>query len=58
MERVIPDEVDAVGDGERQQVDVGRERAHRGRREHEYTERVADQSHDDEHQRRAEVAVV
>ena len=54
----LPDEVEAVGDGERQQVDAGREGTQRNRREDENAQSVADQSDDDEDERCAEVAVV
>jgi len=48
------DQVDGVGDGQRQQVDVGRHLTHLGRREDEHAERVADQTGSDEQQRRAD----
>ena len=55
---ILPYEVKAIGDGERQQVDVGREGAHRCRRENHHTQRVADQADHHEHQSGAQVAVV
>lgn len=48
------DQVDGVRDGEREQVDVGRQLAHLGRREHQHAEGVADQAGHDERQRRGE----
>ena len=41
--------------GERQQIDVGRDGLHLARREDEHAERVADQTDDNERQRRAVV---
>jgi len=41
--------------GQRQQIDIGRHSLHLTRREDEHAERVADQSNEDERQRRAEV---
>jgi len=48
------DEVERVGDGEREEVDVGRQLTHLGRREDHHAESVADQAGRDEEHRRAD----
>ena len=49
------DQVQRVRDGQYEEVDVGRYGLHLLRREHEHVEDIADQSDDDESQRREEV---